>query len=167
MDKLTRILGLIILTTVIFSCATVTPRQRMMVGRWKPVKIENADIPEHKTANLQKSVTDTLAPKAGDSTKAAGTGTDPKQAEKLKRLIQTEFRSELQLNADKTAVKYFHGKMFNATWKLKKKETLLVAKSADTGQKVELEILRVNDTSATVIQRSPYGNLRITFHKEK
>jgi hypothetical protein len=167
MNKLTQITGLIFLTLLIFSCATMTPREKMLVGKWKPVKIENANTPEHKKTLATKTNTDTLKAKALEIKKDTGVVRFSKEEEKLNRRIQTETRTTLQINADKTATIYFPGREVNTKWKLKKQGTIFSAHNPESGHKLELELLRVNDTSVTVIERLPEGGLRIIYHKEK
>jgi hypothetical protein len=167
MNRFTSLPAILLLALFVLSCATTSPRQKMLIGKWKPVKIENANIPEHKTAVVQQVVPDTLAqnPAEGktDTTRVALS----REEEKLNHLVQSEMRGTFQFNADKTAVKFIRGKAVNATWKLKKHGTILTAKNPETGNKLELEILRMNDSTATVIEKFQDKKLRVTLQKEK
>ena len=158
---------MVLLSMFIFACAATSPRQKLLVGKWKPVKAENASIPENKKAIAKLVVPDTLNPKQNETKPDSLAAPPSKDEMKLTHMIQTEMRTSLQLNADKTALRFYHGKSMNATWKLKKQGTILTAKNSESGNKVDLEIVRLNDTSATVIERFPYGSIRITYHKEK
>ena len=167
MNKLTHITGFLFLAIIIFSCATTSPREKLLVGKWKPVKVENANTPIKKKGIAKPTAPDTLKPQAPDIKTDSFTVVVPKEEQMLNRMIQSENRTSFQLNADKTAIKYYAGKAYNGTWKLKKHGTIFTARNPETGKKVEMEIIRLNDTSAMMTEQFPYGKIRITYHKEK
>ena len=163
-----RLLTLFFASTVAFlisSCATNYPIQKRLIGTWKPEKVEKYNMSTPRTP-----ATGTTGKIKSDAGKANPTisPAEPSRAEgQIARLIETQLRSTLILNSDKTAITDYRGKTIHATWKLKKKGTQLIATGKETGKKMTFDILRVNDTSAVVVEHFPIGNLKITFKKEK
>ena len=165
MKRLLTLLFTLTVALLISSCATFYPNQKKLIGTWKPEKVEKynmPDLPTQAAANQQK------ARPGEEGTTPATTPANPSRAEsQLARLIENEKRSMLTFNADKTALVDFHGKTIKGTWKLKKQGTRLLASSKETEQKLDLEILHVNDTSAVMIETLPFGSLKITYKKVK
>lgn len=164
-----RLLTLCFAFTVAFlisSCATIHPNQKYLIGTWKAEKVEkynvpNLQIPAASTQGKTKPGTEDIkasADTAGQSSRIEG---------QIARLIQSELRSSLTVNADKTAIKEYHGKTFHLKWKLKNQGTRLLAKSKETGRDMTYDILNINDTSAVVTASFPFGSLKITYKKEK
>ncbi len=151
---------------LISSCATFYPNQKYLIGTWKTEKVEKYKVP-----NLQIPAAGTQAktkPGTGDTKALADTAGQPSQLEgKLDRMIQTELRSTLTLNANKTAIKEFNGKTIHGNWKLTNHGTRLLASNKETGKKMTIDILHINDTSAVVTESFPFGSLKITYKKEK
>lgn len=160
MKKMTRIASLLLIVIIAVSCATTSPRQKMLVGNWKAVSVDRLDKPASTPSTPQP---DSLLP----DTARVATPQPTREEERLARFIKMETTASLQINADKTAVKTYRGKTVSVKWKLKKNGTLLVSRNVDTGQKFEQELVKINDTSATVIQRYPEGVVKITYKKIK
>jgi len=167
MNRLISSLSIILITVLFFSCVTTSSRTKQLVGKWKPVKIENASVPANKTVLAGKRVQDSLGASQGQVKQDSAITALSIAEKRLDHLIQTEMRSSMQLNADKTAEMTFRGKTVKGTWKMKKKGTILSAKNPDTGRSLELEVVKVNDTSAVMYEKTKDGKLRITYHKEK
>ena len=166
---------------LIISCATFQPNQKRLVGTWKAVSVEKYNIPNLKTAtqNTPQVVPDrktgtntgtntTTATTIVVDTNASSQVPEKSRAEKvLARMIENEKTSTLTINADKTALKESPGKTVHATWKLKKKGTQLLIATKETGKKMTVEIQKITDTSAVVLETLPIGGLKVTYHKVK
>lgn len=149
-------------------CNAGQPIQKRLLGTWKVVKVEKYDIPNIPTPPPQNTQKGTATP--GDTTAMSATATlhqTSKMEDRLNRIIQNEMLSKMTINADKTAIEERPGKTVKGTWKLKKHGTVLLVNSKEKGKKMTIDIIRVNDTSAVVIQRLPIGGLKITYRKEK
>jgi len=164
-----RLLPLCFAITVAFlisSCATIHPNQKYLIGTWKAEKVEKYNVP-----NLQIPAASTQGktkPDTGDTKASADTAGQSSRVEgQIARLIQTELRSTLTLNANKTAIKEYHGKTVHGKWKLTNHGTRLLANSKETGKKMTFDILNINDTSAVVTKSFPFGSLKITYKKVK
>ena len=151
---------------LISSCATIHPNQKYLIGTWKAEKVEKYNVP-----NLQITAAGTQGktkPGTGDTIASADTaGQASKVKGQIDRLIQAEHRSTLTVNANKTAIKESHGKTVHLKWKLTNHGTRLLANSKETGKKITIDILHINDTSAVVTQNFRFGSLKITYKKVK
>lgn len=175
MKRLLTVFFTLTLAIIFTSCATIYPNQKLLIGTWKTVKIEKYDIPgsagnagkpaAHKSAEndlkLTATATTNQPPDSSLSVK------EPSKAEQqLARLIQSESRSTLTVNADKTAVKEYPGKTVHGTWKMKSNTRLQVV-SKETDKKLLMDIVKINDSIAVVKEPLPVGGIKITYRKVK
>ncbi len=163
-----RFLTLFFAFTVVFlisSCA-IQRNQKYLIGTWKAVKVEPYNIPKtpsNTIANARNSKNTTEGKM--DSTEVAKQLL--KTERQLTRLTFTELNTILTFNANKTAIKEFRGKTEHAKWTLKNKGTSLLVDTKETGQKSTMDIQHINDTSAVMMENSPFGRLKITYKKER
>jgi hypothetical protein len=167
------LLSLIIISN---SCKVTYPNEKFMKGKWTPLKVEkyvepgkaakgDGSAPETTSNSTAKSIANT------DSTsvrKAKNNNVIPPETlreNSIDRHMLAEQKSYLVINHDKKMVeKFYSGKTLKATWKMKKKGTQIVAKEIQSGKKLTMDILKINDTSAVVVGRMPYGCLKVTYH---
>ena len=165
MKQLLTLLFAFAVAFLISSCA-IQRNQKYLIGTWKAVKVEPYNIPKtpsNTIANAQNSK-NTTGEKM-DSTEVAKQLL--KTERQLTRLTFTKLNTTLTINANKTAIKEFHGKTEHAKWTLKNKGTSLLVDTKETGQKLTMDIQHINDTSAVMMENSPLGRLKITYKKEK
>jgi hypothetical protein len=146
---------------LIASCTSTKQIENRMVGTWKAVTVEPIGVPSFPAA------AQTAAKPAGNDSTLAPTHEQSRLEGQISRMIESEKRSTLTINADKTAVKEYPGKTINASWKLKKKGTRIVAKSKDTGKNLTLDIVKITDSTAVVESTMQYGTMKITYKKVK
>ena len=164
-----RLLTLFFAFTVAFlisSCSTINRNKKYLIGTWKAEKVEKYNVPNRQipAAGSQGKT----KPGTGDTIASADTaGQASKVKGQIDRLIQAEHRSTLTVNANKTAIKESHGKTVHGKWKLTNHGTRLLANSKETGKKITIDILHINDTSAVVTQNFRFGSLKITYKKVK
>ena len=171
---------LVALLIVANSCKVTHPNEKLLIGKWTPVTVEKySDELSQKAApasgttkstaaepSRSKPQTDTASSR---NQRAVGDGSPDANAENMyNRQIATEQRTSLEIYTEKkTVVKQYPGKTIKGTWKMKKKGTQVTAKDNVTGKKLTLDLQKINDTSAVVIERFPFGDIRITYKKEK
>jgi hypothetical protein len=158
------------------SCATTSPNEALIVGKWNPVTVEKI-LPEKAAAQGQGTTTATPGgtaasgndqPQARKEGKGGGSGENyAKAEEKFNRLYRAEQKATLEIYADKSAVKNFGGTMVKATWKMKPNGKKVIAKNVKTKEKYVLEILELSETQAVIQENLPMGALKITYAKEK
>jgi hypothetical protein len=157
--KLNRLLIICILSTAAIFISTTAISQnkvKYLVGKWIPAKVERINV-----VKVQPITNTNNGGKTGNSQEPA------KTEDQIKRFIQSEERTQLIIKADKTAEKDYIGKVIHAKWKLTKHGTKLAAKSTDTGKKMTYDILRLNDTLMIVMGHYPFGDLKLTYKKDK
>jgi len=144
MNRILTLLTVIFIAIFISSCATSGWNKKYFIGTWKPVKVEKYNI-----ANLSDQQASKIE-------------------EKMAGLIQTELLSLLTVNEDNTADKEYAGITFHGTWKWKKKGTHI---QFDNDKKISwnitIDVLRMNDTSAVVLENLHNVALKVTYKKEK
>jgi hypothetical protein len=163
MNRILTVLTIVLIASMVTSCATMQPNKKKLIGTWKIVKFERYNIPNlpaQTTSTAQKAKT---AP--GDT--ASATLDASKMEEQLARLIKIEGSSTLTINANKTAVKEFRGKTSHAKWKLKNKGTRLLVDFKESGEKLTIDILHINDTSIVAFSNLPIGGFKVTYKKQK
>jgi len=170
--NLLTIVILIAATTLLTSCATTHPNEKLIVGRWKTVSVEKV-LPEDSPMNTQ---TGTAAPANDPRSQPAGdarTGDKGSQGdskaraeEQFNRLYRAEQKATLEVYEDKVAVKDFNGTYVKATWKMKSNGTKLVAKSIKTKDKYVMEILELSQDKAVILEILPVGSLKITYQRQ-
>jgi hypothetical protein len=151
------------------SCFITHPNEKMIIGKWKPVKVEKFNPPVTDSAaiaSLSSSTpkTDSVSLKKGKNIQ--GKLTPAQMENQLNRMAVTEERTPLQVYSEKKKfVKQYPGKTVTGTWKMKKKGTQIHAKADESGKKQTLNIEQISDTSFVVLEHFPYGDIRITYHK--
>ncbi|MBE0647874.1 MAG: hypothetical protein IH596_08825 [Bacteroidales bacterium] len=182
-------LGLFVVIALFYSsCATTHPNEALIVGEWKPIKAEKYFTPEEeellKKAQEQSTATrpttegDKPAASTGStapSTASLPSGTDPGRggdraggknpADELNRLIQAETRTNIVIYPDHTAAKFYRSRTVKATWKLKGKGTVLIAKDLEKKEKYRIDILEVDGSKMVVVENLPVGGIKITYQK--
>jgi hypothetical protein len=139
-------------TAVIAIGGKVHPNEKLIVGKWIPVKVEKY-VPEKKK--------DTSAPARSET----GENKSPDD-QKLERLLRAEQKATLEITSDRTAMKNYHGKLIKASWKLKGGGKKIVARDISTKEKYILNIVEVTDTQMILIENSAAGSITITYKKE-
>jgi hypothetical protein len=165
-------LGVLILS----SCVTIHPNQKLLVGSWKPESVEKYVDPNAVQAAQATSATPATAQqvkaKSSDTTGKARTGAtsavppDQKMTQLLDRMILAEQRSTLEINANGTGAKVYHGKVLKAKWKLKAKGTRIVGKELEGGRKFVADILEISERRLVVIERTQIGDLKVAYIKQ-
>ncbi len=152
---------------LVSSCATTNPNQQKLIGSWKAVKVEKFNTPDtlYGTSASIKTSDSTTGGYTESQRAALQSGKVVEQEKRV--IIRSELNTVLTLNADKTATKEFQGKTIPATWKLKKNGTRLLVASKETDKNMILEIQRISDTSAIMVQSLPIGDFKITYKKGK
>jgi len=166
--------ALILSIALVSSCATTHPNEKLIVGNWKPTKVEpyideSALPPAARKDSTSVSVpkTKTTDPSAKGKSPAGGDSNIAAKAEdQLKHLIQTEERTTLRINADKTAMKIYPGKTVKGTWKMKSNGMVIIAKNLETKEKIRFDIEEISDNQIVIIQNLQKGTLKITYIKE-
>ena len=152
-------------TILISSQAFSQFKVKYLIGTWTPVKVEKFNM---LTVPVPAQ---TPAGRGSTTTENSNLGGPQQQVsrtkEQIDRFIQVEERTPLTINADKTVVKIFHEKTVHAKWKLTKHNTRLVAKGIESGKRIIFDILRLSDTLAVVMGHYPFGDLKITYRKDK
>ena len=152
------------LIIVMASCAATShPNEKIIVGTWKPVKVEKiVDSLALQSSGSGSSRPNKMKPK--DGTPSEG-GYDEHSPAAFNRMVQTEMRATLQIFANKTAIKNYSGKPLHATWKMKGHGTRIVAKNVETKMKFVIEILEISKERVVVMEHVPAGDLKITYER--
>ena len=151
---------------ILTSCAVAPhPNEKIIVGTWKPVKVEQIVDSSALKASISHSSDSTRKnPKPGRSAVAGGGN---KKEATLDRLAQNEMRATLEIFADKTAIKNYPGKPLHATWKMKGRGKRLVGKNVDNKMKFVIDILEIRNEEVTVMEHAPVGDLKIVYKRLK
>jgi hypothetical protein len=170
MNKLFTLITIVISATIITSCATTQPREKLLVGTWIPLKVDSYVSPYQKVSAIPEKkvkVTDTTTTEQQNTElTSAAASAEEKKAKQLEHFFGTQIRTKIKVNADKTCEIQAPGKSTNATWKLKKKGTILAIKETVSGKKRILELVQLNDTSAMIIQRTKTGDFIARYRKQ-
>ena len=169
--KIFPLLAFISLIVVANSCKVTYPNEKLIIGKWKPVKVEKSFDTSYLKAQgtqLPKSAVamDTASQKKGkkSSSQAPAVNKD----NQLIRLAQSEERSSFEMiSENKQVLKHYPGKTISGTWKMKKKGTRIVVKGKENGKKFTIDILDINDSTLVAKEQFPFGLLKVTYHKEK
>jgi len=169
---------------LISSCATTHPNEALIVGAWKPVKVEKyftddeleALKKSQNTGTGQAVKNDPKTPATGEGAattggqpstapqaRPGGSGQNPEAA--LNGMMQAETRTNMVIYPDKTAAKFYRNRTVKASWKLKGNGTVLIARDLEKKDKYRIDILEVNPTSLVVVQNLPVGGIKITYEK--
>jgi hypothetical protein len=167
MKRLLTVFFIVTIAFLVSSCAVFYPNQKKLIGTWKAVKVEKLEV-NVPTATAPAAGTEAKTRTGtGEAKSSAGLPDSAKVEKQISRMIDNEMKSTLTINADKTAIKEYPGKTVHATWKLKKRGTRLLVNTKETGKKLTLDILHINDTSVIVKATVPYGSMKVTYRKEK
>ena len=171
MNRILTILIVVLIASMGSSYAGTHPNQKKLIGTWKTVKVERYNIPNLQAQAASSASNSSTAPKTkatqGDTTAQNAAVQAKKMEEQLARIISTEERSTLTINADKTAIKEVPGKTIHAKWKLKNKGTKLIVDLKESGKRMDIDILKINDTSIVAVSNLPVGGLKVTYKKVK
>ncbi|MEI6681121.1 MAG: hypothetical protein WCO44_00760 [Bacteroidota bacterium] len=168
-------LGLSLVAIALFlmtACAVVPhPNEKIIVGLWKPVKVERV---------IDSSALLAAHPHAGDTTakaavpgkpgapgKAGEAGAAARRGANLEHLQQIEMRATLEIFANKTAIKHYPGKPLNATWKMKGKGTRIVAKNLATKSKFVIDIEDISQDRLVIMEHAQSVDVRVTYERQK
>lgn len=165
MNRTTNIITLFIVLIFLGSCAVGThPNERIIIGTWRPVKVEKVvdSSAIEAAASLQ---TPDQGKKQGDSRAVAGGAVSRTEAE-LDRLVQLEQRATLEIFPDKTAIKNFPGKPLHATWKMKGKGKKIIARNTENKMTFVIQILEIDKERIVVLEKAPVGDIRITYERQ-
>lgn len=180
----------VLLVVVLFSsCAAVIhPNEKLIIGEWKPVKVEKYFTPEEeellKHAQVQSTGTRPVQPgekpvsDAGGNPQAASPSTPPSDQSRngdntggknpeaeLNNLIQAETRSNMKIFPDKTIEKSYRVKTLQGTWKMKGEGTVVVVKVPEKGEKYRIDILEIVEGRMVVVGNLPIGGIKIEYEK--
>jgi len=167
------VMGIVIFLS---SCVTTHPNEKLLIGEWKPVKSEKC-FTEAEEAQFQKAVasgstTAQKSPKkeekpAGSPTENPGgsTGEVKDLQTQLNRAIQVESRTPIVINPDKTAVKFYQARTVKATWKLRKKGTVIIAKDLVKKDKYRIDIQEIGENQLVLVEHMPIGGIKVTYTK--
>lgn len=159
----------LVVLVIMGSCAVSHPNEKIIVGTWRPVKVEkvvDSSALEAAAALNPTAASRPAGAKPGEARPArGGDGGSRKEAE-LNRLLQLEQRSTMEIYPDKTAVKNFHHKPINATWKMKGKGKKILAKNVETKHTFVIEILEISKERMVVLQHTPAGDLKIEYERQ-
>jgi len=150
-------LVLIAFTAVVAVGGKVYPNEKLLVGKWRPIKVEQV-MPEHSGKQEMKKDTAATRPSAGQS---ALSGDD-----RLDKMMKAELKTMLEITGDRTAMKDYHGNKIKTTFKLKKGGTRIVARNIKTKEKYILNIVEVTDTQLVLIEKVQGAQLKITYVKQ-
>ena len=151
---------------IITSCAIVPhPNEKIIVGIWKPVKVEKIiDSAVLLAATTRAADTTVKNQKAG---RPAQAGNAARKGATIERLIQSEMRATLEIYANKTAIKNYPGKPLHATWKMKGRGTRLIAKNKANKAKFVIDIVEISQDQVVVLEHAQMGDLKITYDRQK
>ena len=162
---------IISLSLFVNSCKVIYPNERKIIGKWTPVKVEKISLQE------PSAVASTPRPKPktpADSTtlksdqNSLGMDQNSKTDIQLNRFAAAEERTPLEVYQEKhILVKNYPQTSYKGTWKMKKKGMQVQVKNIQTGEKRTVDIVHLNDTSAVLLERFPFGDIKITYHKER
>ena len=105
---------------VVASCAIAPhPNEKIIIGIWKPVKVEkiiDSSALQAKNSHPGDTIRNDQKPgKSAIAGKSTGTGTEVRKGATLDRLSQSEMRATLEIFTNKTAIKNYPGKPMHAT----------------------------------------------------
>lgn len=179
---------LVVFTTFMASAAKLTPKEQLLVGKWKPVNVERVDIPQGATGQtagneaVGKKIPGTPAPEgqakenpqAGKSAQTGNVAPEKggreasgrSEGDKLERFIRGEERAPLTIFADHTAMKEYHKNIIKASWKMKANGKKIVVRNLKNKEKFTMKIIELTETQLVIIEKLPAGSLKITYTRE-
>ncbi|NCA74740.1 MAG: hypothetical protein EOM90_00250 [Alphaproteobacteria bacterium] len=159
------ITSLLLFTGLLFfitSCSVTShPYETMILGKWKPLKVEKfIDSAAYKAVMASQAATGEKTEKGSQMVR----GTSPDRLDAaLDRLIQAESRAEMEVFADKTVIKKYPQKEVKATWKMKGNGTRMNVKNIDNKRKYTIELLEVSKEQVVLLEHLPIGDAKITY----
>ena len=164
-------LGLSLVAVALFlmtACAIVPhPNEKIIVGLWKPVKVERViDSAALLAAHPHAFDTTAKAAKPGKPGTAGKPGETGAGAN-LERREQIELRATLEIFSNKTAIKHYPGKPLNTTWKMKGKGTRIVAKNLANKAKFVIEIEDISQDRMVIMEHAQSVDVRVTYERQK
>jgi hypothetical protein len=150
---------------VMTSCSlTMHPNEKMIVGTWRPVKVEK--VVDSSALQANTAMSDNSKQKAAKQGRPTGEGGVSKKDVSLDRLVQSEMRATMEIFHNKTAIKNYPGKPMHATWKMKGKGTRIVAKNVENKMKFVIDILEISDEQIVVLEHAVIGDVKITYERQ-
>ncbi|MEI7661943.1 MAG: hypothetical protein WCK34_07095 [Bacteroidota bacterium] len=142
------------------------PNEKIIVGIWKPVKVEKIiDSSAIVSKTAHSSDTAKKAPQPGRESR--GGVNSGKIEASIDRFVQTEMRTTMEIFANKTAVKNYPSKPMHATWKMKGKGTRIVAKNLATKSKFVIDIEEISKDRIVIIEHAKVADVKITYERQK
>jgi hypothetical protein len=183
-NRLITLISLVLGTWMMVSCATTHPNAKLLVATWKPDKVVKYIDPNAPPAQPATTQTGTPEQKSTTGQPESQATQDKKKAEAekngqqsgnsqeraamtLEKVIQAESRAPLTIYADGTGVKSYPNKLVKVKWKLNKKGTLITARDMKTKETYKLDLLEVNDKQCVIVERTPVGDIKITYLKQE
>jgi hypothetical protein len=162
---------LLLIGIIISSCATNHAVEKLLVGKWNPVTVENLTPNSYQPGATETVKVDTSTEEGTHKEVNLTLPTNPtgKNA-KIERFMSTEMRSPITLsiiNKQKTVEKFIPGKTAKGTWKLTKRGKRIVIKESETGKSYTVDIVSLSDTATVFIERLPFGDLKVKYAKQK
>jgi hypothetical protein len=162
---------LLFISFIITSCGTNREAEKLLVGKWNPVTVENLAVPPDQPPATQVVKVDTSTEEGvRKETELTLPATPTKAQEKVARYMANEKRSPVVFSIKdnkRTVVKEVPGKTVSGTWKLKKNGKKLAVKEDETGRKVNVDILSLTDSTTVLVEKLPIGDVKIKYSKVK
>jgi hypothetical protein len=178
----------VVLVRAVFlkACVTTHPHEKLVIGEWKPVKVEKFFTPEEeeqmKNAQSQAAKSRPSAEPEQPSEATGNTSlSSPSQKPtdqgrvgesavrdpeaELNKRIQVESRSNMILYNDLTLEKFYREKTFEGTWKLKRKGSVLAVRIPERRETYRVDVLDVSDDTLVLVGNLPVGGIKITYKK--
>lgn len=153
------------------SCATNHEVEKLLVGKWNPVTIENLTPPPPQPAATSTSTSDSSdSGKVGSERDLKFPNTVDSKEGKIARVMFDEMRSPVMIsitNNQKTFEKYYPGKTVKGSWKLKKNGKRITVKENESGRKLTIDIVSLTDSIAVVFEKLPFGEFKVKYAKQK
>lgn len=167
--RLFSVVTLLAFLTAFVSCKTTYPTEKYFQGKWVPVKVEKYMSPE-KVVKADKQAPPkekSVAATADSLAKQPATTQEDPRSNQLDRMVIAEKKATMEVYPEKKlVVKNYNSKVAKAKYKLKKKGYQVKAKELETGKQLTLDIVSINDSSAVVIEKFPFGEILIEYKKD-
>ncbi|MEI6898464.1 MAG: hypothetical protein WCL00_01195 [Bacteroidota bacterium] len=176
--KLFSLIAFLSLLVFVNACKVTYPNEKLLIGKWTPVKVEkyiDAGIVAPSAGTPAKRPNASSASKPamkGDSTSATGVAGSGKSQEELmqhqlSKMSTAMERTTLEVFKEKKmAVLYNPRTTIKGNWKLKKKGTQINVKELVSGRKFIIDIVKITDTTAEMINRYPFGDVKVFYHRD-
>jgi len=162
---------LLVICLIISSCSTNREVEKLLIGKWNPVTVENLTPNSYQPGATETVKVDTSTEEGTHKEVSLTLPSHPQgKAAQIERFMENEKRSPVTLsiiNNQKTVEKVIPGKTLKGTWKLKKKGKRIVIKETETGKSYTFDIVSLSDTTSVFIERLPLGDLKVKYAKQK